>query len=194
MRMINKTKKWICIISIIILIIITLFMGFYYFNNNDKYNDPQSGEGPGRGMGGFWAQNYILLAILTATIIIIILASYYMISKNVKKHLNENMKLISQIVNTKNYDNQYEYKDTKNYYKTAFLKFLNYNENKVMKRLIENNGTILQSEISRMPGIGKVKAHRILTDMKIKGIVTLEKYGKTNRIILSEDLKKIFLK
>jgi len=62
-----------------------------------------------------------------------------------------------------------------------------------LKRIIEHNGTILQSEISRMSGMGKVKAHRILKDMKIKGIISLEKYGKTNRINLSKDVKKLFL-
>jgi len=44
-----------------------------------------------------------------------------------------------------------------------------------------------------MSGMGKVKAHRILKDMKIKGIISLEKYGKTNRINLSKDVKKLFL-
>jgi uncharacterized membrane protein len=44
-----------------------------------------------------------------------------------------------------------------------------------------------------MPGMGKVKTHRILKDMKIKNIISMEKYGKTNRIKLSDDIKKIFL-
>ncbi len=41
--------------------------------------------------------------------------------------------------------------------------------------------------------MGKVKAHRVLKDMEIKGIISIEKYGKTNRIALSEDVKKLFL-
>jgi uncharacterized membrane protein len=68
-----------------------------------------------------------------------------------------------------------------------------YNENRILKKLIENNGSVLQSEISRLPNMGKVKSHRVLKDMEIKGIISIEKYGKTNRITLSEDVKKLFL-
>jgi uncharacterized membrane protein len=112
-------------------------------------------------------------------------------SKKVDKNMEKNMKLISQIVN--NNEKIPDSDNTKNYCRTVLLKFLNYNENKIVKKLIENNGSMLQSEISRMPGIGKVKSHRILKDMRIKNIISMEKYGKTNRINLSEDIIKIFL-
>jgi len=36
--------------------------------------------------------------------------------------------------------------------------------------------------------------HRILKDTEIKGIISIEKYGKTNRINLSEDVRDLFLK
>jgi hypothetical protein len=76
----------------------------------------------------------------------------------------------------------------------TMLKFLNYNENRVIKKLIEKEGSILQSEISRMPNMGKVKAHRVLQDLETKGIIKKESYGKTNRVILDETIQKIFLK
>jgi len=74
------------------------------------------------------------------------------------------------------------------------LKFLNYGEKQVVKKLIENNGTILQSEISRMPNMGKVRTHRIITELKKKEIITIEKYGRTNRITLTEEAKNVLLK
>jgi len=54
------------------------------------------------------------------------------------------------------------------------------NENRLIKKLIEQKGTISQSEISRMPNMEKVKAHRVLKNMEIKGIICLKKYEKTN--------------
>ena len=42
--------------------------------------------------------------------------------------------------------------------------------------------------------MGKVRTHRIITELKKKEIVTLEKYGKTNRINLTEDAKNVLLK
>ena len=191
MKMISK--KWMYIFLIIAIILISLLVGFYYFTNDTTCDVVSQGDVPGRGMGRSWAQNFILLTLLIIVIIVIVLFSYFLTSKKVDKQLGDNLELISQIVKNSSDDNEPEAKETKNFCKTILLKFLNYNENKVMKKLIENNGTMLQSEISRMPGIGKVKAHRILNDMKIKGIISLEKYGKTNRITLSDDVKKLFL-
>lgn len=186
-------KKWIYLISIIVItLLIVVIVGLYY-TNYDNSNETSPGNGPGKGMGGYWTQNYTLLAASAAIVAVIVLMSHYVMSKKVDKHLEENMKLISQIVNTNSNDDQSKTKNVENSYRTVILKFLNYNENKIVKKLIENNGTVLQSEISRMPGMGKVKAHRILKDMKIKGIVSMEKYGKTNRINLSKDVKKLFL-
>ena len=181
-------------ISIISIILISIVVGFYYFFYDTTCEEASQESGPGKGLGRSWAQNYTILTLIVIVIVIIVLISYYLMSKKVDKHLDNNMKLISQIVNNSSSNNQPETKETKNHYKIILLKFLNYNENKVIKKLIENNGTILQSEISRMPGIGKVKAHRILKDMKIKGIISLEKHGKTNRINLSDDVRNLFLK
>ena len=37
--------------------------------------------------------------------------------------------------------------------------------------------------------MGKVKAHRVLKDIDIKGLISIEKYDKTNHITLSENVK-----
>ena len=41
--------------------------------------------------------------------------------------------------------------------------------------------------------MGKVKTHRIIKDLERKGIIIVEKYGNTNRIILTEKLSKILI-
>jgi uncharacterized membrane protein len=113
-------------------------------------------------------------------------------TKNVKKQLKDNMNLITEIVDKNGKETKPH--DTDKSSKILFLKFLNYGENQVIKKLIENNGTILQSKISRMSNMGKVRTHRIITELKKKEIITLEKYGKTNRINLTEDAKNVLLK
>jgi uncharacterized membrane protein len=75
----------------------------------------------------------------------------------------------------------------------SILKLLNSNEKKVVEKIIENKGSALQSEISRMEGMTKLKAHRAVKELERKGIVKLEQYGKTNRIILAEDIKEVIL-
>ncbi len=80
----------------------------------------------------------------------------------------------------------------KNLHGTAELvmQFLGKEEKAVVKKLVEENGKCLQSEISRIEGIGKLKSHRILQRMKDKGIIEIEKFGKTNVVRLSKNIKE----
>ena len=180
--------------AIIIVIIIIVTVGFYYATNSETCDGDSSSNDPRKGQGKSWNQNYILLATLAVMVTLLAPLSYYFMSKKVDKRLEENIKLISQIVNTNTNDDQTGMQNGEKSCKTVLLKFLNYNENRILKKLIENNGSVLQSEISRLPNMGKVKAHRVLKDMEIKGIISIEKYGKTNRINLSEDVRNLFLK
>ena len=56
---------------------------------------------------------------------------------------------------------------------------------------MNKNGKILQSEISRMETMNRVKAHRIIKDLQKKGIITVEQNGNTNIITLVNDVLKI---
>ncbi len=67
-------------------------------------------------------------------------------------------------------------------------------ESKILSKLVAEGGRITQSEVSRIEGIGKVKAHRILSKLEKRGIVASEKYGKTNMVKISDKYRKLFLK
>jgi uncharacterized membrane protein len=54
----------------------------------------------------------------------------------------------------------------------------------VIDRLIEKPKGILQTEVVNMPGMTKLKAHRVVERLRQKGIVTVQKIGKTNLIKL----------
>lgn len=124
-------------------------------------------------------------------LIAIIPLSYYFVSKKVEEKLEKNMKVISKIINS-NKPPKAKLASVND--KNVILKFLNFNERKVLKKLIEEKGAVLQSEISRMEGMNKLKTHRIVKNLKLKGIIKVESFGKTNRIILSDDIKDVILK
>ncbi len=65
-------------------------------------------------------------------------------------------------------------------------------ERKIVAKIAEQNGRALQSEISRMDGMGKVKAHRLLGRMSKRGILEIESFGKTNAVRLSKGVKGLF--
>jgi len=74
---------------------------------------------------------------------------------------------------------------------SAYL-LLDSDERKIVSKINEQNGRALQSEISRMEGMGKVKAHRLLARMSKRGILEIESFGKTNTVRLSKGVKGLF--
>ena len=71
------------------------------------------------------------------------------------------------------------------------LNFLTPNERKIIELLMENHGKIPQYELTRLPGMTKVKTHRILENMQSKNIISKEKYGKINQVTLNKDLYNV---
>lgn len=88
----------------------------------------------------------------------IIPLSYYFISKRIEKKLEDNIKLVLKLVGGKEKPKEKD-AESKN---TIILKLLNVNERIVLEKLIEEKGKVLQSEISRMKGMNKLKAHRAI--------------------------------
>ncbi|MFH1470953.1 MAG: hypothetical protein ABIF01_04345 [Candidatus Micrarchaeota archaeon] len=69
---------------------------------------------------------------------------------------------------------------------------LDKDESKVLKKIISEKGRVLQAEISRLEGIGKVKSHRIIERLEKRGIIEIEGAGKTNIVKLAEKYRKLF--
>jgi len=69
---------------------------------------------------------------------------------------------------------------------SALVQFLNRDEKLVVQKLLENNGKVLQAEISRIEGLGKVRSHRVIQKLVDRGVIEVEKYGKTNNIKLTK--------
>ncbi len=65
-------------------------------------------------------------------------------------------------------------------------------EAKVLRKIVSEGGRVLQAEVSRLDGIGKVKAHRIIQRLEKRGVLETEGAGKTNVIKLTEKYSKLF--
>lgn len=70
------------------------------------------------------------------------------------------------------------------------LKFLAADEKKIISKLLDNDGKVLQAEISRMDGMTKVKSHRLIKRMLKRGIIEVEAFGKTNIVKLPKTLRE----
>ena len=59
-------------------------------------------------------------------------------------------------------------------------------EKKVLEVLTSHNGRYLQKFIVKESGLSRLKTHRILSRFAERGIVTAEKSGNTNEIVLAQ--------
>jgi uncharacterized membrane protein len=75
----------------------------------------------------------------------------------------------------------------------ALIQFLGKDEKLVVQKLLENDGKVLQAEVSRIEGVGKLKSHRIIQRLSDRGVIEIEHFGKTNIIKLNKGLKETLL-
>ncbi|MEM2963127.1 MAG: winged helix-turn-helix transcriptional regulator [Candidatus Anstonellales archaeon] len=70
------------------------------------------------------------------------------------------------------------------------MKFLEDKEREILELLLKRDGMTTQSEISRLPGMNRLKAHRIVKKLEKRGIIYIEKNGKVNMVRLIDELKE----
>lgn len=73
------------------------------------------------------------------------------------------------------------------------LNFLDKDERKIVKALIDSKGKMNQSDIDEKTGFHRVKVHRVLLKLIRKGLVVKEGNGKTNKIALCNELMNLFV-
>ncbi|MFH1443047.1 MAG: hypothetical protein ABIG96_03350 [Candidatus Micrarchaeota archaeon] len=116
---------------------------------------------------GFHVELMVLLAIVG---VIVGAAVFYLLGEKVEKKGLE-AKAVAELV----------------------LRFMDKEEKQVIKELLRNNGKILQAEISRLDGMTRLKAHRIVAKLESMGIIDVQKSGKMRVVHLKEELKKSLL-
>jgi hypothetical protein len=70
------------------------------------------------------------------------------------------------------------------------MKVLREDERKVCMTLLKEGGTALQKNVRWVTGLSKVKTYRVVSRLANRGIITVEKNGKENRLSLAPWLYK----
>jgi hypothetical protein len=71
----------------------------------------------------------------------------------------------------------------------VLLKTMTPEEQKVLKVLINHQGKYLQKYVVKEAGISRLKTHRVVARFAQRGIVTVNEFGNTNEIMLSDWVK-----
>jgi hypothetical protein len=68
----------------------------------------------------------------------------------------------------------------------GLLRYLPQDERLVMQEILRNEGRANQYEITRLPGMNKVKSHRAVEKLVQRGVIKKETLGKINRLVIVE--------
>ena len=124
----------------------------------------------------FWTTYGILLIVVVGVMILGIGGlTYFIIFPEMKSTKNIPQATPKQANN----DTSYE----------SVLKTLNDDERKVLIVLKNHGGKYLQKYIRNEAKLSRLKTHRVLARFAERGIVTLQKSGNTNEVLLAEWLK-----
>jgi uncharacterized membrane protein len=191
--LVKKNRRWLLFIAIPAIVCIALIFFFSTFETHTYqtregypivYREPLSSRA--------LIPAYILWTSSILLIFAIVPISYYLVSRKLEERLEKNMKLISKVIDKNN--SASKKKAIKMDNKEIIFKFLNLNERKVLEKLIEREGIVIQSEINLIEGMTKLKTHRAVKDLERKSIIKTESYGKTNRITLSNEIREFITK
>ena len=72
------------------------------------------------------------------------------------------------------------------------LNFLNPEEKKIMKAIIESKGQIFQSKLPKKTGLTRVAISRHVNTLERKQIIQKKQSGMTNIIVMESHLKELF--
>ncbi len=70
------------------------------------------------------------------------------------------------------------------------LKLLNGDERKMYRLIMEGGGSVLQKDLVARGMFSGAKVTRLLDKLENKGLIVRERYGSTNRIRISDNLKE----
>jgi hypothetical protein len=70
------------------------------------------------------------------------------------------------------------------------LSFLTPLEKECVLFLVKNHGECFQSDLSHLPGMTRLKAHRMVGRLHERKIVHLSSHGKANKLVLAEEWMK----
>lgn len=68
------------------------------------------------------------------------------------------------------------------------LKFLSEDEREVVSFLLSRRGACYQSELSSLPGMTRIRSHRVVQKLLKRGLVQVGRSGRLNRVELAPEL------
>jgi len=184
-------KKYLLIISVVAVVTVI----YLIFVMNNQYIHPnQCGELANRTIP---KDRNLLPSPPSAPLPFFIIAIFFLLlplvilysNMQTERKLAASTELLSKLIDTHNGNKRAQTKPSVG--RELVARLLEPKEMAIVERLIEQPKGMLQSDIVKMPGMTKLKAHRIVERLRQKGIVTVQRDGKTNKIKLDNRTRSL---
>ena len=183
----QKVSLFLILLIVSLVSLIVLFLVMFYVlpvssTQPDWWTDMWSHMGGMMGGSGQVSDPYLAyFGILFLVVVGIVVVSvgglvYFLMLPEIK---GNNQIIQNKAMQTSSNSSPYE----------SVLKTLNDGERKVLTVLKKHDGKYLQKYIRNEAKLSRLKTHRILARFAERGIVTLQKTGNTNEVLLAEWLK-----
>lgn len=160
----------------ILVIAIAVLIGFIIFSFNKAMTDIVSSSCSHGETCPMWGTIDFQTNVSLGVMAFVILIGLYLIFFGRDEKIVTRIKKISSQIEPKKIT-------VANYRKV--MKTLDNNEKKVFGKIIESQGTMLQSNLVKKTKFGKVKVTRILDKLEGKGLIERRRRGMTNIIVLN---------
>jgi uncharacterized membrane protein len=81
-------------------------------------------------------------------------------------------------------------KESKEYLNVA-LQFMEPAERQVIEFLLKKNGLSTQADVSRLQGMTRVKAHRVVQDLESRKLIEIVPHGKVRELRLKQNITEL---
>ncbi len=159
------------LIFIVVVALLASVLGLFFFGFNGGFGVR------GHGMGVEIPRSFWLVLFVVPLVVAVTVLGYVLVFPELSEEKSEGKPLVPAVEKGESALD-------------AVLRVLNDDERKVIETLVAEGGTMLQKDIRWKTGLSRVKTHRILFRLAKRGVVSAEKYYNTNRITLSNWLKK----
>lgn len=185
-------KKYLLIASVIAIVIVLYLVSVM----NNQYIHPtqcncnETTSHPERERGILPILPPMPILFIVGIIFFLLLPLIFLYSNmQVEKKLSASTELLSKLIDKHNGGKRIKHEPSIG--RELVAKLLEPKEMAIVDRLIEQSKGIQQGDVVRMPGMTKLKAHRMIERLRQKGIITVHKDGKTNLIKLDSRTRNL---
>lgn len=157
----NERKKQLIAITLLLVFATIAILGTYYYVTSTGLTDPI--------VGWIFFYHFEFMLLISLGGVAMGALSFYLFDSKIDRKTLQQREIVKK--NTR-----------------VLLDFLDFDEKRIVEKLLEEKGKARQYELAYAASLGKVRAHRAVKKLSSKGVVEVQRLGKVNTIKLKPEI------